>query len=119
MQPLTNGTIMKTLSVLTLATALCLGAPAVAQIAQDSSYTTDPTDRSDHYNNQSSIVPDTVPDKVTHGDHGQLKSDRAAIEADRKDLAAHQAHENEQMKKEQQDLQGNANAGQTHPIPTQ
>lgn len=114
---------MKTLAALTLATALCLALPAVAQdrlppasVAQDG---VDDVDHSDHYNNQSSIVPDTVPDNVHHNTaRGQVASDRAKIAADEQDLQAHKAHERQQMQKDQQDLHGAQPAATTgHPAP--
>ena len=67
---------MKTLTVLTFAASLCLASLAFAQDSADS------LDKSDHYNNQSSIVPDTVPDKVTHDQQNPLP-DKASRDAAR------------------------------------
>ena len=80
----------------------------------------DTSDKSDHYNNQSSIVSDTVPDKVSHTDQGQIKADRAAIDAKQKDLQAHEMHEQQQMQKDIQARQKDVSStGSTPPIATQ
>ena len=111
---------MKNLTALGLAAVISIALPA---LAQESSYSDDSTDRSDHYNNQSSIVPDTVPDSVHHNTvHGQVAADQAKLAADQKDLQAHKAHEYEQMKKDDRDLSGSHAAttpGHTPPIVTQ
>ena len=118
---------MKKHTALTFIPALLLACPALAQqssapyVSQQTGSDM-PVDKSDHFNNQSSIVPDTVPDKVSHTDRGQIKADQAAIHADKEDLNAHQAHEREQMEKSKKDLQvapHDGNPGRTPPIATQ
>ena len=98
---------MKTFLMATCAAALALALPAFAQ------------DVTDHFNNQSSIVPDTVPDKVSHTDHGQIKADRMQIQQDRAEIEAHEAHEQAQMSKHQKDDHLAPTPGQTPPIATQ
>ena len=73
-------------------------------------------DKADHYNNQSSIVPDTVPDTVHHNTaSGQIKADQAKLKQDEADMQAHQQHRQEQRQKDDQALH---NSG-TPPIATQ
>ena len=96
---------------------ICLGLPAVALESLYGGTTTVHT--SDHFNNQSSIVPDTVQDKVSHTDHGQIKADRAEIPSDKAEIAAHKAHEQAQMGKDQKEDRLSTAPGQTPPIATQ